>query len=511
MDNPEPRINQLRDELNYHIHRYYVLNSPVISDAEYDLLFHELRGLEETHPELLTADSPTQRVSGEVTDAFEKVAHAAPILSLGNAFNKEDLLEWEAKTRRFMEQNGDDAAQALDYVVEPKIDGLTVVLTYENGRFVQGATRGNGEVGENITPNLLTLWALPKRIPVDPQSDLNAPGRLVIRGEAFFPLDEFEKWNKGREEAGEKTYMNPRNAAAGSLRQLDSKITAARPLTLFCYDLIDWDGDVVETQWERLEWLKALGFPVSPDSSYAANIQEVAAQYDVWEQKRHLINYEVDGMVVKLNNRPLAAGLGFSGKDPRGSIAGKFPALEKTTTLLDVKIAVGRTGILAPAAVLEPVEIGGVVVRNATLHNFDEIARKDIRLGDKVWVKRAGEVIPYVVGPIVDLRDGTERPIEPPTHCPFCGDPAVKVEGEVAVYCDNPHCPEQLVRRVEYFVSRAAMDIDGFGSQTGALLTEKEMVKDLADIYYLERDALLELEGFKDKKVDKLLAGLEWE
>ncbi|MFK7802972.1 MAG: NAD-dependent DNA ligase LigA [Anaerolineae bacterium] len=503
------RILELRDQLNYHIHRYYVLNSPVISDAEYDILFHELRTLEEANPELVTADSPTMRVSGLVADAFEKVTHAAPILSLSNAFNGDDLIEWEARNQRHL-KDSPAATESWDYVVEPKIDGLTVVLTYEDGRFVLGATRGNGVIGENITQNLLTLWSLPKRIPVDLDTplDIPVPSRLVVRGEAFFPLDQFKAWNKGLEEAGEKTYMNPRNAASGSLRQLDSKNTANRPLTMYCYDLVDWDGDVPNSQWERLEWLKALGFPVAPESIYANNIEATAERYEEWIDLRNNINYEVDGVVVKLNDQSLAASLGFTGKDPRGAIAGKFPALEKTTKLLDIKVNVGRTGVLAPAAVLEPVELGGVIVRNATLHNFDEIARKDIRIGDRVWIKRAGEVIPYVVGPVADLRDGTERPIEIPTHCPDCNEPVVRIEGEVAVYCDNPSCPEQLIRRVEYFVGRSAMDIDGFGAQTAELLAKIGMLKDMADIYFLDRDALLELEGFKDKKVDNLLNGV---
>ena len=501
------KINSLRDQINYHLYRYHVLDSPVVSDAEYDALFHELRALEEANPTLITADSPTQRVGGETLEGFEKVTHTAPILSLGNAFNGEDLREWEGRNRRHLKE--DPASEAdWGYVVEPKIDGLTVVLTYVDGRFVQGATRGNGEVGENITQNLLTLPALPKRIPIDPQSELVPPSRLVVRGEAFFPLDAFAKWNNGLIEAGEKGYMNPRNAAAGSLRQLDPKITGARPLTLFCYDLVDWDGEVPETQWARLEWLKGMGFPVSADSQHAEDIEKVAALYDVWAEKRNQINYEVDGIVVKLDDRPLAARLGFTGKDPRGAIAGKFPAQEKTTKLLDIKFNVGRTGVIAPAAILEPVELGGVIVRNATLHNFDEIARKDIRIGDRVWVKRAGEVIPYVVGPVADLRDGSEQPIVPPAVCPFCETPVVKIEGEVAIYCENSSCPEQLVRRVEYFVSRGAMDIDGFGSQTAVLLTELGMIKDLADVYYLDREALLELEGFKEKKVDNLLNGV---
>ncbi|MFQ5401135.1 MAG: NAD-dependent DNA ligase LigA [Anaerolineae bacterium] len=503
---PEERIAQLRKEINYHLYRYHVLDSPVISDAEYDALYQELVALEEVHPELITPDSPTQRAGAEPLEGFEKVAHPAPILSLANAFDRDGLYAWRSRIGRHLP----DPEMALDYVVEPKLDGLTVVLTYRHGRFVRGATRGNGEVGEDITQNLRTIRALPQRIPVDPNSELRPPDLLVVRGEVFFPIDRFEAFNLARMEAGKPAYMNPRNAASGSLRQLDPKITAARPLTLYCYDFIVWEGvDLPGTQWERLALLRRYGFPVSPDNEYCPDVSAVAAAYERWIEKRNTLNYEVDGIVVKINDRLLADSLGFVGKDPRGAIAMKFPAQEKTTKLLDVQVNVGRTGILAPAAVLEPVEIGGVTVRNATLHNYDEIERKDIHIGDTVIVKRAGDVIPYIIGPVVDLRDGTERKIERPTRCPACGEPAVQIEGEVAIYCDNPSCPEQLVRRLEYFVSRGAMDIDSFGAQTAALLTEKGLIHDVADIYTLNRDDLLALEGFKDKKVDNLLQGIE--
>ncbi|MCB8947858.1 MAG: NAD-dependent DNA ligase LigA [Ardenticatenaceae bacterium] len=503
--NPQERIAQLRDEINYHLYRYHVLDSPVISDAEYDVLYNELLALEQENPELITPDSPTQRAGAEPLSAFQKVVHPAPILSLSNAFDAEDLFAWRQRIGRYLP----DSEMKLDYVAEPKLDGLTVVLTYENGRFTQGATRGNGEVGEDITQNLRTITAVPQRIPVDPDSDLPVPPYLVVRGEVFFPLDKFEQFNERQRQEEKQVYMNPRNAASGSLRQLDPKITAGRPLTLYCYDLVAWDGvDVPDKQWDRLNYLRQLGFPVSSDSQYCDTIEIVANVYEQWKEKRNQINYEVDGVVVKINDRPLADSLGFVGKDPRGAVAMKFPAQEKTTKLLGVQVNVGRTGILAPNANLEPVEIGGVIVRNATLHNYDEIARKDIRIGDTVIVKRAGDVIPYIVGPVADVRDGSEQVIEPPTHCPVCGEPVLRVPGEVAVYCDNPSCPEQLVRRVEYFVSRGAMDIDGFGTKTGALLAEVGMVNDLADIYYLDRDELLALEGFKDKKVDNLLSGL---
>ncbi len=375
---------------------------------------------------------------------------------------------------------------------------------------MQGATRGNGEVGEDVTANLRTLHGVPKRIPVDPQQTLRPPDYLVVRGEVFLPLDKFEALNAQRLAAGEPLYMNPRNTAAGSLRQLDPAKTAERPLRLYCYDIVAIEGgELPRRQWDRLAYLRDLGFPVSPDNTYCRSLDEVVAAYEAWIERRNHINYEVDGAVVKVDDRLLAEELGYSGKDPRGALAMKFPAREKTTKLLALQVNVGRTGVLAPNAVLEPVEIGGTTVRAATLHNFDEIARKDIRVGDRVLIKRAGDVIPYVVGPIVDARDGSETPIVPPETCPACGQPVVRLPDEVALYCENAACPAQLIRRVEYFVSRGAMDIDGFGAQTAALLCERGLIRDVADIYSLRREDLLELEGFGDKKIDRLLAGIE--
>ena len=502
---PEERIQQLRREVNYHLYRYHVLDSPVISDAEYDALYGELAALESEHPALVTPDSPTQRAGAPAADIFAKVRHPAPILSLMNAFDADGLRAWRARIGRLL-----PADSHLEYVVEPKLDGLTVVLHYRDGRFVQGATRGNGEVGEDVTANLRTLHGVPKRIPVDPQQTLRPPDYLVVRGEVFLPLDKFEALNAQRLAAGEPLYMNPRNTAAGSLRQLDPAKTAERPLRLYCYDIVAIEGgELPRRQWDRLAYLRDLGFPVSPDNTYCRSLDEVVAAYEAWIERRNHINYEVDGAVVKVDDRLLAEELGYSGKDPRGALAMKFPAREKTTKLLALQVNVGRTGVLAPNAVLEPVEIGGTTVRAATLHNFDEIARKDIRVGDRVLIKRAGDVIPYVVGPIVDARDGSETPIVPPETCPACGQPVVRLPDEVALYCENAACPAQLIRRVEYFVSRGAMDIDGFGAQTAALLCERGLIRDVADIYSLRREDLLELEGFGDKKIDRLLAGIE--
>ena len=502
---PDERIQQLRREINYHLYRYHVLDSPVISDAQYDALYRALAALEAEHPELVTPESPTQRAGAAAADIFAKVRHPAPILSLMNAFNADDLRAWRARIGRLL-----PADTHLEYVVEPKLDGLTVVLHYRDGRFAQGATRGDGEVGEDVTANLRTLHGVPKRIPVDPRQSLRPPDYLVVRGEVFLPLDKFEALNAERLAAGEPLYMNPRNTAAGSLRQLDPAKTAERPLRLYCYDIVAIEGgELPRRQWDRLAYLRDLGFPVSPDNTYCRSLDEVVAAYEQWIERRDHINYEVDGAVVKVDDRLLAEELGYAGKDPRGALAMKFPAREKTTRLLALQVNVGRTGVLAPNAVLEPVEIGGTTVRAATLHNFDEIARKDIRIGDRVLVKRAGDVIPYVVGPIVDARDGREQPIAPPETCPACGQPVVQLPDEIAFYCENAACPAQLIRRVEYFVSRGAMDIDGFGTQTSALLFERGLIHDVADIYTLRREDLLELEGFGDKKADRLLAGIE--
>jgi DNA ligase (NAD+) len=502
---PDDQIKKLREQINYHLYRYHVLDSPVISDAQYDALYQELLKLEAANPELVTPDSPTQRAGAEPLDAFEKVTHPAPVLSLSNAFDVEELYAWRKRIGRLLPED-----TKLDYVVEPKIDGLSVLLTYRDGHFNLGATRGNGAVGEDITANLLTMYALPKQLPVDPASSFAPPPYLVVRGEAFFPLDKFEELNQKRLVEGEPLYMNPRNTAAGSLRQLDPKKTAERPLTLYCYDIIVWEGEgVPEKQWDRLSYLRELGFPVSADVAYCPDLECVAELFETWIEKRNEIKYEVDGIVIKINDQPLAQSLGFVGKDPRGAIAMKFPAQEMTTKLLDVAVNVGRTGIITPNAILEPVEIGGVVVKNATLHNYDEIERKDIRIGDTVLVKRAGDVIPYIIGPVTDVRDGSEKVINPPTLCPFCGTEVFRPPGEVAIYCVNAACPEQLVRRVEYFVGRSAMDIDNFGSQTAALLIEEGLIKEVADIYFLQRQDLLELEGFQEKKVDNLLNGID--
>ena len=474
------------------------MDSPLISDAEFDKLLNELKRIEADHPDWITADSPTRRAGAKPADRFDKIRHPAPILSLANAFGADDARAWLERVTKL-----DDRVEKAKFVVEPKIDGLSVVLHYRDGVFVQGATRGDGEVGEDITQNLRTIRSIPLKIPVDAKGP-KPPKVLVIRGEAYIPAKEFEELNRKLQEAGERTYQTPRNTAAGSLRQLDPEQTAARPLTILVYQIVHSEGGKVPTsQWEILEYLKALGFPVTDVAKRFDNFEKAIAYTESWEKKRDSLSYETDGMVIKIDDLTLAAELGFVGKDPRGAIAFKFPAREVTTKLLDIRVSVGRTGVLIPNAVLEPVEIGGVIVERATLHNFDYIAEKDIRIGDRVLVKRAGEVIPYVIGPVVDARTGKEKKYKPITTCPSCGQPVEHIEGEVAWYCVNAACPAQLMRNVEHFVSRGAMDINGLGTKIVEKLIETGKVKDVADIYTLKRADILDAVTKKDRKTEK--------
>ncbi len=492
------RYEDLKQQIHFHNYRYHVLDAPIISDLEFDRLLNELKRIEADHPDWITPDSPTRRAGAKAADRFDKVRHPAPILSLANAFGAEDARAWFERIRKV-----DDRVEKAKFVVEPKIDGLSVVLHYRDGIFVQGASRGDGEVGEDITHNLRTVRAIPLKIPVssDQSSVIRVPKYLVVRGEAFIPNKEFEELNRKLEEAGEKTYLNPRNTAAGSLRQLDPALTASRPITLLVYQIVHSEGGAVPTsQWEILEYLRALGFPVTDVAKRFNDLESAIAYTETWNEGRDKLTYEADGMVIKIDDLKLAAELGFVGKDPRGAIAFKFPAREVTTTLLGIEVEVGRTGVLTPKAVLEAVEIGGVIVRSATLHNFDFIAEKDIRVGDRVLVKRAGEVIPYIIGPVLDARTGKEKTYKPPTTCPACGQPVEHFEGEVAWYCVNAACPAQLVRNVEHFVSRGSMDIDGLGIKIVEKLIETGKVGDVADIYRLKREDILESVTKKDRK-----------
>lgn len=497
------RLQQLRREIHFHNYRYHVLDAPVISDYEFDRLVAELRQIEADHPEWVSPDSPTQRVGSQPAEKFSKVRHPAPILSLANAFGAEDVRSWYERILKV-----DERVARADYVVEPKIDGLSVVLHYRNGQFIQGATRGDGEAGEDVTSNLRTVRSLPLRLPVDPRGPTPLP-YLVVRGEVFMNIQDFEALNHRLEEAGEKTYLNPRNTAAGSLRQLDPALTASRPLNLLVYTIITGEGELPVTQTGTLKLLQALGFPVTRHFSHHTTLEKAIAECQSWATRRNELPFEADGVVIKINDLRLAADLGFVGKDPRGALAFKFPAQELTTRLVNIGVNVGRTGVLTPYAMLDPVDIGGVIVKQATLHNFDYIAEKDIRVGDRVRVKRAGEVIPYVIGPVEELRGGEEKPYQLPQNCPACGEPVENLPGEVAWYCVNAACPAQLIRNLEHFVSRGAMDIVGLGIKIVEQLVASGLVHDVADLYTLKKDTLLQLEGFAEKKADNLLQSIE--
>lgn len=498
----QTRMEQLRSELRHHNYRYYVLNDPVISDVEYDRLLDELQQLEEEHPQLVTPDSPTQRAGAPPAEGFTKVEHPAPILSLDNAYTAEEARAWLERIQKL-----DERVATADFIVEPKLDGLTVVLHYRDGLFVQGTTRGNGEVGEDITRNLRTIRTLPLRIPVDPGGPAPPP-YLVVRGEAFMPIEDFQALNERLQAAGEKTYLNPRNTAAGALRQLDPSLTASRPLTVLCYAIVTGEGDLPDSQWATIQTLQRYGFPV-PEVERCPDLETALQVVEDWTVRRDRMPYELDGMVIKINDLGLSDDLGVVGKDPRGALAYKFPAQEVTTRLEDIGVNVGRTGVLTPYALLEPVEIGGVIVRKATLHNFDFIGEKDIRVGDRVRVKRAGDVIPYVIGPIPSARTGDEEPYEPPKRCPSCDEPVENPPGEVAWYCVNARCPAQLIRNLEHFVSRGAMDISGLGIKIVEQLVGEELVQDVADLYALDEETLLGLEGFAEKKALNLIQAIQ--
>ncbi len=498
----QQEIDSLRREIHFHNYRYHVLDAPIISDYEFDRLLVRLRELEAEHPELIRPDLPTQRAGGTPGERFSKVQHPAPILSLANAFDLEGVQAWYDRLLRL-----DNRVEQVGYTLEPKIDGLTVVLHYQNGIFVQGATRGDGEVGEDITNNLRTVRSIPLRIPVDPNGP-QAPERLVVRGEVFISIKDFEALNQRLSEAGERTYLNPRNTAAGSLRQLDPTITSTRPLVVLTYQIVDTSGSVPESQWAVLNDLRSFGFPVAEVSEFQPDFASALERAGMWLQRRELLPYETDGVVIKMDDLDLSAELGYVGKDPRGAIALKYPAREVTTRLNDIGVNVGRTGVLTPYAMLEPVEIGGVIVKQATLHNFDYIKEKDIRTGDRVLMKRAGDVIPYVVGPVVEARTGDEQVYTPPQVCPACGQPVENLPAEVAWYCVNAACPAQLVRNLEHFVSRGAMDIVGLGIKIVEQLVDAGLVQDMADLYTLKQDDLLGLEGFAEKKVDNLLQSI---
>ena len=492
------RAEELRKELNYHNHRYYVLDDPVITDSDYDLLIRELRELEEQYPELLTADSPTQRTGAAPSAAFTQVQHRLPMLSLANAFSLDDLEQWYRRTKGLVD------GVEFELVCELKIDGLAVNLAYENGVFVQGATRGDGTVGEDVTRNLRTIRTIPISL-------LNEkPPYLEVRGEVYLPVAEFRRLNEERAERGDPLYANPRNTGAGSVRQLDPKVTAARNMEIWVYSLGDTDGvDNPATHWEALEWLKGLGFRINPNNKLCRTLEEVYDFYQSWLEKRHDLAYEADGVVVKVAPLELQNSLGFVGREPRWAIAYKFPAEQATTRLLDIGINVGRTGSLNPFAILEPVIVSGATVQHASLHNEDDIHRKDIRIGDWVVVERAGDVIPQVVGPVLSRRTGEEKVFKMPDLCPVCGTPVVKSDDDAMHRCPNSSCPVQFFELLKHFVSKGAANIDGLGEQWCRILIEQNLVSDVADLYYLRKEQLLELDRMGDKLATKIMDNIE--
>jgi DNA ligase (NAD+) len=504
------RIEKLRAEINHHNYRYYVLDSPEISDAEYDELMRELKQLEEKYPQFLTPDSPTQRVGAAPVEAFGVVEHRFPLLSLGNAFSNDELAAWYKRTSKLI------TSEKFDFACEHKIDGLAVALTYVNSRLTTGATRGDGFRGENITQNLRTIRSIPLSVPKD------APPRFEVRGEVFLPKAGFEKLNRERAKEGLPLFANPRNAAAGSVRQLDPRITAKRPLDIYIY-MLGWaEGKATPpTHWETMEYLKSLGFKINPNNKLLASIEQVEEFHRTWVERRESLRYEADGIVVKVNQLDLQERLGSIGHEPRWAIAYKFPAIEGTTLLKSIEISVGRTGTLNPYAVLEPVSVGGVTIRSAALHNEDDIRRKDIREGDTVIIRRAGEVIPEVVEPIKTKRTGQEKEFnllekifnkeKKRPACPVCGAEVVKPQGEVMYYCSNAACPAQAQQRIEHFASRGAMDIRGIGESNSALLLKEGLVKDVADLYYLKnkKEQLLQLERMAEKSVTNMLNAIE--
>jgi DNA ligase (NAD+) len=492
------KIEELREVINHHNYRYYVLDSPEISDAEYDELMRELRQLESEHPELVTPGSPTQRIGAPPVEAFGVVEHPQPLLSLANAFSYEELAAWHKRVSNLL------GGRQFDLVCEPKIDGLAVALTYVDGLLATGATRGDGYRGEDITQNLRTIRSIPLSVPRE------APPRFEVRGEVYLPKAGFKKLNEERAKEGLPLFANPRNAAAGSVRQLDSGITARRPLDIFIYGLGWTEGKAVpDTHWEIMQYLKSLGFKINPNIALRHSLDEAEKYYQSWAESREKSPYEADGIVAKVNSIALQQELGTVAHEPRWAIAYKFPAVQGTTKLIDIGINVGRTGSLNPYAILEPVRVGGVVISSAALHNEEDIHRKDIRIGDWVVVQRAGEVIPEIVEPIVSRRTGKEKIFHMPARCPVCGSEVIKPEGEAMHRCTNAACPSQALEKIKHFVSRGAMDIDGIGEKLCQALFEAGLIKDAADLYYLTKEQLLSLERMADKSASNVLNSIE--
>ena len=495
----EKRINSLRSELENHNYKYYVLDEPTLLDAEYDKLFRLLEKLEADYPELISPDSPTQRVGAEPSKEFGNVTHTIPLLSLANAMNEKELREFDVGVKKILEVEGE-----VEYVGEPKLDGLAVELVYEKGIFVSGSTRGDGIVGENITPNLKTIKSLPLRLRGE-----DIPSLLEVRGEVILSLKAFELLNKRQEEKGEKLFANPRNAAAGSLRQLDPKISASRPLSIYCYGIGASKGYKIENHLDTLFGLKRLGLPVSNLLKLCNGIQEAVTYFNEMEKHRDEFDFEIDGIVLKVNDFSLQDQLGARARSPRWAIAGKFKPQQETTVIISIRVQVGRTGALTPVAELEPVKVGGVIVKRATLHNQDEIDRKDVREGDRVVVQRAGDVIPEVVSVVKSKRKRASKPYKIPTKCPVCGAAVKKLPGEAVHNCQNPSCPAQLKESIKHFASKGAMDIDGLGDKLIEGLVDKELIKNVSDLYTLTLEQLSSMERMADKSGHNILNALD--
>lgn len=488
------KINELVEQLNRYAHEYYVLDSPTVPDQDYDKLYQQLIKLEEEYPELRLAHSPTNRVGDAPLSEFIKVEHKVPMFSLGNAFEESDLLDFDRRVK--------ERATEVEYICELKIDGLAISLTYENGYFVQGATRGDGRIGEDITANLKTINSIPLKI--------NETGSIEVRGEAYMPKESFEKLNENRLKNEEQLFANPRNAAAGSLRQLDSKVADSRHLDVFMFGYGEWEANQSHASHsERLTYLSELGFKTNPEWQKFSHIEEVLNYVNYWTENRHELPYEIDGIVIKVNSIALQAELGHTARNPRWAIAYKFPAVEAKTTLTDIELSVGRTGVVTPTAVLDPVLIDGSIVGRATLHNADQIKLLDVRIGDKVILKKAGDIIPKVVRVIKEERTGNEVVYEMPKTCPACDSELVHLEGEVALRCLNPDCPAQLKEGLIHFVSREAMDIRGLGERVVEQLYDESLINSIADIYKLDKSRLLTLERMGEKSVNNLLEAIE--
>ncbi|MCB0282923.1 MAG: NAD-dependent DNA ligase LigA [Calditrichaeota bacterium] len=494
------RINQLRNEINDHDYKYYVLAQPDISDYDYDHLMKELLELEKKHPEFISEDSPTQRVSGEPTKEFPTVAHRFPMLSLANTYNEDEFRDFDKRIRNILGET-----VTIEYIAELKIDGLAISLLYRDGLFIRGATRGDGTQGDDITPNLRTIRSIPLKI----RKTSVLANEFEVRGEVYLPRRKFDQINKEREEQGEELYMNPRNVAAGTLKIQDASVVAARGLQIFVYSLHANNENTNSFHYENLLHLKEAGFPVNPHLKKCAAIEEVIAYVNLWESKRATLPYDIDGIVVKVNSIAQQLELGSTAKSPRWAIAYKFKALKAETIIRDVTWQVGRTGIVTPVAELQPVVLAGTTVSRATLHNVDEIKRKDIRVGDLVFVEKGGDIIPKVVEVVVEKRNSESRELAIPEYCPACGTTLKRIEGEAALRCFNFDCPEQVSRRIEHFAARGAMDIGGMGAAMVDILVEKGLIKNVADLYILKKEDIAALERMGDKSAENLINGLK--